>query len=65
MSYGVDKDLRAWVVVSPVGVEYLGLHSDERSAWSCALGWPSDDEIRKRQREGWYAAEATLTWRKP
>lgn len=54
-----------WVVVAPGGLYYVGLHEDERSAWTIALGWPDDEEIADRKREGWYAARAELRWTKP
>lgn len=56
---------RAFVVVGPSGVAYVGFHASEADAWSIALGWPSDDEIDALKQAGWYAAEATLTWTKP
>ncbi len=29
--------------------EYIGLHSDEHSAWQIFLGWPGPEEIRDAQ----------------
>ena len=54
-----------WVVVAPEGVVYLGLHQSENEAWQVALGWPPEEEIFNRRKEGWYAAQATTTWKKP
>ena len=60
-----DALLLPWVVVSPEGVVYVGHHEDEAGAWCYALGWPDALEIKARKAEGWYAAPATLTWKKP
>lgn len=54
-----------WVVVSPKGVEYVGLCSDESEAWCIALGWPSAQEIADRKAQGWYACESSLSWAPP
>ncbi len=54
----------AWFVVSPRGVDWLGLARDERHAWTIALGWPDDAEIAHKKAKGWHAAQATVTWRK-
>ena len=54
-----------WVVVSPKGVFYVGLHKAEEDAWRISLGWPDDAEIKKRKAEGWYAAPAQLQYTKP
>ena len=58
-------ELMPWVVVSPSGVSWLGHASDESGAWSVALGWPDDEEIAHHRRQGWYAAEAMVTWTRP
>ena len=60
-----EKLTLPWVLVAPDGVAYVGLHDDEAGAWSIALGWPSDQEIEDHKRAGWYAAQATMTWKKP
>lgn len=60
-----DKPLMPWVVVGSQGVYWLGHSRDEEGAWDIALGWPDQQEIDLRKQEGWYAAEATVTWRKP
>lgn len=54
-----------WVVVGPSGVRWVGLAADENAAWTIALGWPDADDIALAKRQGWYAAEASLSWRKP
>ena len=54
-----------WVIVGPTGLAYIGLHFDEEATWQVFLGWPSDDEIASYKSEGWYAAPAVATWRKP
>jgi hypothetical protein len=60
-----QRPMKAFVVVAPGGVHYLGLCSDEEDAWRVALGWPSAQEIEQHKAKGWYAAEATLNWKKP
>ena len=54
-----------WVVVGPRGVYYVGLHDDELGAWTVAMGWPDAAEIAERKADGWYAAQATMTWTQP
>lgn len=54
-----------WVVVAPSGVYWLGHAKDEHQAWTVALGWPDKAEINEHKAKGWYAAEATVTWKKP
>ena len=57
--------IQTWVIVSPQGVYYVGLHENALETWTIALGWPDDSEITSRKDEGWYAASATLNWVKP
>lgn len=59
------NDLDTWVIVGPKGLAYAGLHVDEDHAWEIYLGWPSQDEVKARKAQGWYAAKATITWTKP
>lgn len=54
-----------WVVVAPSGVVYVGLHTDEADTWQTCLGWPSEQEIQYHREAGWYAAPATITWKRP
>jgi hypothetical protein len=54
-----------WVIVSPQGVYWIGHAENEANAWSIALGWPDQAEIRYHMGRGWYAAQATVTWQKP
>ena len=54
-----------YVLVSPEGLIYAGLHDSEDSCWQIALGWPSNDEINYYKSQGYYVAKAQLTWRKP
>lgn len=54
-----------WVVVGPRGVFWLGEAENELAAWTIAFGWPDDEEIAKAKAHGYYAAEATITWKKP
>lgn len=56
---------RPWVIVAPDGVLWLGHANSEAQAWKHALGWPSPAEIGERKAQGWYAAEATVTWKRP
>jgi hypothetical protein len=54
-----------WVVVAPNGVHWLGHAQDEAHAWSTALGWPDASEVAEHKQRGWYAAEATVSWKRP
>ena len=54
-----------WVVCGPAGVYWLGHAKDEHQAWTIALGWPDDEDIRAHKDRGWYAATATVTWSAP
>jgi hypothetical protein len=54
-----------WVVVGPKGVMWIGHAVDELHAWTIVLGWPSPEEIQEHKDAGFYAAEATITWKKP
>lgn len=54
--------MKPWVIVSPSGLYYIGMHQEELGVWQIALGWPSNTEIEERKRQGWYAAQATVTW---
>lgn len=59
------SDLHPWVIVSPKGLDYVGLHKDESDAWEIHFGWPDQKEIANHKLAGWYAARAEITWRKP
>lgn len=54
-----------FVIVAPDGVFWLGHARDEAHAWDICLGWPSQDEVAARKRDGWYCARATVSWKKP
>jgi hypothetical protein len=54
-----------WVVVAPSGVHWLGHADSEAGAWTIALGWPDAEEVAEHKRAGWYAAEATVSWKRP
>lgn len=54
-----------WVVVAPEGVYWLGHACSENNAWTIALGWPDAAEVAEHKRMGWYATQATVTWRRP
>lgn len=60
-----EKMMLPWVVVAPSGVHWLGHADSEASAWSIALGWPDEEEVAEHKRAGWYAAEATVSWKRP
>jgi hypothetical protein len=60
-----DKPAMPWVIVGPGGVYWLGHAQDEAGAWCIALGWPDQTEIDNHKAEGWYAAQATVSWRRP
>ena len=57
------KPLMPWVIVGPAGVRWLGHASCEADAWEIALGWPSPEEIAEHKKKGFYAAEATVSWK--
>jgi hypothetical protein len=57
--------MKAFVIVSPHGLEYIGLHESSDDAWRIFLGWPTAGEVKQRIRDGWYCVEASVTWRKP
>lgn len=65
MSDAGGRGRTTWVVVAPNGVYWVGLCDGEDAAWEIALGWPDEAEIADHKARGWYAAEGTLTWRKP
>ena len=54
-----------YVIVSPNGLEYVGLHKSSDDTWRIFLGWPTKGEVRERLEQGWYCTKANLTWRKP
>ena len=56
-----EQKLKPWAVMSPNGIEFVGLCTDEAHAWCIVLGWPSDEEIAHRKTQGWWASDATLT----
>ena len=61
-----NKMLMPWVIVSHHdGVYWLGHAQDEAHAWCIALGWPDQAEIDQHKAEGWYAAQANVSWRRP
>lgn len=57
--------MQLYVIVSPEGVYWIGLHDSEFDAWSVALGWPNPSEIEWYKSEGWYCAKAQATWKDP
>lgn len=58
-------DRMPWVVVAPGGVHWLGHAASEQDAWTVALGWPDKEEIDEAKARGWYAAQATVSWKRP
>lgn len=60
-----DKLYLPYVVVSPSGLYYAGMHTDEDDCWQVALGWPDDAEIQHYKDAGWYCTDATLRWKNP
>lgn len=57
--------LETYVVVSPSGLMYVGLHSSERDTWTIYLGWPTDEDIQTYLDQGWYCTKANITWQRP
>lgn len=60
-----DRLMDPWVIVSPQGVQFLGHAVDEKTAWCYCLGWPHPEEVSYYKARGWYAAKATVMWKKP
>jgi hypothetical protein len=60
-----DTFRQPWVVVAPDGVHWLGEADGETQAWRYALGWPDTAEVEDAKSKGWYAAPATLKWKRP
>lgn len=60
-----DKLYLPYVVVSPQGLYYVGLHDSVLDCWTVALGWPDESEIKEYEKNGWYCAEATISWKDP
>ena len=54
-----------WVIVSPQGLHYVGIHTSALDAWTVGLGGADIAEIESHQAAGWYASPATLNWVKP
>ena len=54
-----------YVIVSPNGLEHVGLHESSDDAWRIFLGWPTKGEVRELLMLEWYCTKANLTWRKP
>ena len=46
--------IETYVIVSPNGLEYVGLHDSSDDAWGIFLGWPTKGEVRELLRLGWY-----------
>lgn len=50
-----------WGIYGPSGeLRHVGLYDDEREAWEIYLGWPSYEEIKDRQAEGFKAAKVAI-----
>lgn len=60
----MNDQMDTWVVCGPRGLYWIGLCRDEQQAWTIALGWPTDEDVEAHKKHGWYAAKATVTWRK-
>lgn len=58
-------DYKPYVIVAPNGLKYIGLETDEDGAWRHCLGWPDKNEVEEKKRDGWYCAQAELTWKRP
>ena len=57
--------IETYVIVSPNGLEYVGLHKCSDDAWRNFLCPPRPGEVREKLKHGWYCTKANLTWRKP
>lgn len=61
MSANTEQKMKPWAVMSPHGIEYVGLCTDETHAWHIALGWPPDEEIAQLKKQGWWASDTAVT----
>lgn len=52
--------LKAYALMSPAGVEHIGLHSSADAVWVARFGWLDQQEILRREAKGWYACEITI-----
>ena len=59
------NEYKPYVIVGPNGLEYVGLHLTKDTCWTIYLGWPSQEDIDWYKNNGYYCAEANLTWREP
>lgn len=50
-----DEGATPWALVSPKGIEHLGLHRCAKEVWMIALGYPDEEEVGLRMRAGWKA----------
>lgn len=62
---GAMSKEQPWVIVTPNGLAYIGLHENESDVWQIYLGWPHQSEVENAKNRGCYAAQATVSWRKP
>ena len=62
MDKGKISEYEPYVLVSPHGLAYVGLHNSEADCWKIALGYPDEVEINDKIKEGYYVAKANLTW---
>ena len=54
--------LTPWLILSPAGMEWLGLARSEAHAWWIALGFPDASEVAERKAQGWRVLPASVTW---
>lgn len=60
-----DQQPKVWVMVAPYGLAHVGLHTTAEETWQVALGWPTEEEIQQAKNNGYYVAEAKITWSNP
>lgn len=57
--------IETYVICSPQGLEYVGLHENEADCWRIFLGWPTVGEVKEKLKEGWYCTKANIYWNDP
>jgi hypothetical protein len=57
------RTLQAWAIIDPEGQVHIdsSLETEERN-WEVALGWPPQEEIDGRKKEGWKAVKVTVIY---
>ncbi|MFN3303144.1 MAG: hypothetical protein ACK44A_05420 [Roseateles sp.] len=57
--------LRTFVIVTDVGLAYVGLHTDEDDCWQHYVGCPTGGLVTDAKARGWYCVPAEIKWQMP